>query len=144
MSDDNELEALRNKNRELLDELKKARAKNGELEQIQEDLLQAQAEVQELKLHRPVPGLLAKILIPPNTFSIKEVMEDYTFQLDNDGNVQMLNGDDPVDFTVEGITEFLGSQEKYAGVVRAMARNETVDTAASLPTERPKTHFGMR
>lgn len=139
-----ELEALRNKNRELLDELKKARAKNADAEELQQKLNTAQAEVLELKLHRPVRALLSEVLIEPNKFAIAEVMEDYMFQLDDEGSIQMLHDDKPVDFSLEGITEFLGGVHKYAGVVRAMARNETVETKSQTRQEKPQTHFGIR
>ena len=143
MSD--EIEALRNKNRELLDELKKARAKLADTETLKEDLGAAQAEVLELKLHKPVRDLLGQILIPPNNFSIKEVMEDYTFQLNDDGNIQMLDGDKRVDFTVEGVTEFLGGVEKYAPFTRSLARNETVQTEQQQEgDDKRKMHFGIR
>ena len=146
MSEDSELEALRNKNRELLDELKKARAKNTEQEVLQEQLEQARSEVQELKLHKPVRALLDQVLIPPNKFAIAEIIDDYTFQLDDDGKIHMLGEDGKaVDFTVEAVTEFLGAQEKYSGVVRAMARNEAVSSASQqAKTDGTKTHFGIR
>jgi hypothetical protein len=144
MSED-ELEALRSKNRELLDELKKARAKSAELETLQEQLTAAKTEVLELKLHQPVRALLDQVLIPPNKFAIAEVMDDYKFQLDDDGKIQMLGSDDKaVEFAVESVTDFLGGVEKYAGVVRAMARNETVESAPQAKRDNPKTHFGIR
>ena len=140
-----ELEALRNKNRELLDELKKARAKNADADALQKKLDSAQAEVLELKLHSPVRALLSEVLIEPNKFAIAEVMEDYTFELDDNGNIQMLHDDKSVDFTVEAVAEFLGGVDKYAGVVRAMARNETVETGQQ-PAQRdgPSAHFGIK
>lgn len=90
-------------------------------------------------------ALLDQVLIPPNKFAISEVIDDCTFQLDDDGSIQMLGQDDKaVEFTVEAVTEYLGGVEKYAGVVRAMARNETVDTVSQSTREDPKTHFGIR
>ena len=57
-----------------------------------------------------VRALLDQVLIPPNKFAIAEVMDDYTFQLDDYGKVQMLGQDDKaVEFTVEAVTEYLGS-----------------------------------
>ncbi len=146
MSDDNELEALRSKNRELLDELKKARAKSAEQEKLQEQLQTAQAELMELKLHKPVRALLDQVLIPPNKFAIAEVMDDYTFQLGDDGSIQMLVADDKaVEFTVEAVTEFLGGVDKFAEVTRALARNEAVSSSSpTATTDGAKTHFGIR
>lgn len=139
-----EVEALRRKNRELLDELKQARAKAGDLEKLQGDLEAAQGELVELKLHAPVRALLDQVLIPPNRFAIAEVMDDYTFKLSDDGKVQMLDGDKPVEFTVEAITRHLGENEKYAGVVRSMARNESLAERKTQADNPPDVHFGIR
>jgi hypothetical protein len=138
-----ELESLRNKNRELLDELKKAKAKNTTLEKLEEQLTAAKTEVLELKLHQPVRTLLDQVLIPPNKYAILDVMDDFKFQLDDDGKIQMLGSDEKaVEFTVESVTDFLGGVDKYAGFVRAMAHNKTVDTPNK--GDPPKTHFGIR
>ena len=69
----------------------------------------------------------------------------YTFELDDTGSIQMLDADDKaVGFTVEAVTEYLGGADKYAEVVRALARNETVDTTSKPKRKNAKTHFGIR
>ena len=87
---------------------------------MREKLDVANGEILDLKCHKPVRALLDQVLTPPNKFAIAEVADDYTFQLDGDGNIQILGeGEKPVDFTVEAVTEFLGGVEKYAGVQSA-------------------------
>ena len=50
-----------------------------------------------------------------------------------------------VDFTLEAVNEYLGGVEKYAGVVRAIARNEAVKSPQREKVGvRQETRFGIR
>ncbi len=88
--------ALLEKNRELLAELKKERGKARELEEKagdgSEELEALRQEVKELKLHKPVRELLSSILVAPK-YSMQEILDAYDFDLDEAGQIVMLNKD---------------------------------------------------
>ncbi|MBT8766870.1 hypothetical protein [Metapseudomonas boanensis] len=83
---------LRQKNAELLDELKKARGRLKELEAAQpeglSELETLRAEVLDLKLHKPVAAMLKGVLVSPK-YSAQELAEHYKFELNEAGEIEM-------------------------------------------------------
>jgi len=82
-----EVERLRAKNAELLQELKTAKARandsGGELEALR-------LELTEYKLNKPVSKVLADVLTG-SKFAAQELGEHFTFALDDAGEVRMLD-----------------------------------------------------
>ena len=91
-----ENDALREKNKELLGEVKKERQKARDLESQaggeSEELEALRDEVRELRLHKPVRELLSKILVVPK-YAMQEVLDEYKFELDDDSKVVMRHAD---------------------------------------------------
>lgn len=150
MSD--ELESLRNKNRELLDEVKKARAKLSDQQELAEKLDAAEAKITELTLHKPVRDILGQVFTVQSEHAMRDVMDDFNFELTDDGiaihdkdGKPLKIGDDEVEVSVDGLTKLLSAEEKYAAIVKPLARNEPMHTAAqsNVPSE-PTVHFGWR
>jgi FtsZ-binding cell division protein ZapB len=131
-----ENDALREKNKELLGEVKKERQKARDLESQaggeSEELEALRDEVRELKLHKPVRELLSKILVVPK-YAMQEVLEEYKFDLDDDGTVVMQHADGtpvmrtpdkepmtadgpksvPVNFDADEVSQYLASTGKF-------------------------------
>lgn len=83
---------LRQKNAELLDELKKARGRLKDLEAAQpeglSELESLRAEVLDLKLHKPVAAMLEGVLVSPK-YSAQELGEHYKFELNDAGEIEL-------------------------------------------------------
>ena len=69
-------------------------------------------------------------------------MDDFNFRLGEQGEIEMLNGDEIVEFSPEAVSAFLSKDDKYAGVVRATTQNKTVRIEKDSTNR--KTHFGIR
>ena len=80
-----EIERLRAKNAELLDELKAAKGKATESGREVEAL---RAQVEDSRLHRPVADLLSKVLVS-SKYSAAELAEHFKFELNEAGEIEM-------------------------------------------------------
>lgn len=81
-----EIERLRQKNAELLNESKKAKARTSELESA---LQAANGKLMDLELNKPVEAMLKDLFIVSPRLARMELEEHYQFVLGEDGKIQM-------------------------------------------------------
>jgi len=126
-----ELATLRGLKEELHGNLTKARARIKELEQTAE---QQQTELLEVKLNRPVAGLLEGILVG-SKYAAQELADHVKFELNDDGQIELrdLEGNPatitekadgkevtrPVRFEQQDVRRFLSSTGKFDHIIRA-------------------------
>ncbi|HBS77789.1 MAG: hypothetical protein CMK99_12735 [Pseudomonas sp.] len=126
-----ELATLRGLKEELHGNLTKARARIKELEQTAE---QQQTELLEVKLNRPVAGLLEGILVG-SKYAAQELADHIKFELNEDGQIELrdLEGNPatitekadgkeitrPVRFEQQDVRRFLCNTGKFDHIIRA-------------------------
>ena len=169
-----EIERLRQKNAELLGELKQARAQVKELEtQAEQSITQAQTlkdELYKIKLHDPVLNLLDGILVSAK-YSSKELGERYQFELNDQGVIEMRELDGavveitekvdgreikrPIRFDKTEIWRYLSDQGEFDHIVRGSGASgggavgsqssySSPATAAKPATESKGAGFGLK
>lgn len=160
-----ELATLRGLKEELHGNLTKARARIKELEQTAE---QQQTELLEVKLNRPVAGLLEGILVG-SKYAAQELADHIKFELNEDGQIELrdLEGNPatitekadgkevtrPVRFEQQDVRRFLCNTGKFDHIIRASGVTgggaPTAYTSSHKPAEpkhetRSAASFGLK
>lgn len=141
-----ELERLRTNNRKLLDELKTAKAKASA---SADELEAARTELLEHKLHKPVAQVLESVLVGTR-FAKAELCEQFSFALNDAGQVQMLDaegkpvevgegeGRHPVSLDVEEIRQFLKDRGGFDHILRGNQSSGGNAPGSSVPASPTK------
>lgn len=142
-----ELERLRASNRKLLDELKTAKAKASA---SADELEAARTELLEHKLHKPVAQVLESVLVGTR-FAKAELCEQFSFALNDAGQVQMLDADGkpveigegegrrPVSLDEQEVWQFLKDRGGLDHILRGNQASGGNAPGSSVPASPAKT-----
>lgn len=152
-----EIERLRQKNSELLTELKQSKARVKELESQNEaggtELQTMKTELMNLKLNHPVTELLNGVLVSAK-YSAMELAEHYKFEINDEGKVEMRELDGtpvqvkekvdgkevsrPVRFEENDIWKFLSDQGGFDHIIRGSRATGGGAMGARVTTQSPQ------
>ncbi len=168
-----EVETLRNLKADMHKNLTEARARIKELEAASVDgaaeAERLRAEVLDLKLHKPVAGLLDTILVG-SKYSAQELADHYRFELGDTGEIELRDAEGkavlvtekvegqettrPVRFEAQDVRRFLEGTGKFDHIIRASqatgggapgARSPAYDKPdAKAKPSSDKTSFGLK
>jgi chromosome segregation ATPase len=133
-----EVETLRNLKADLHKNLTEARGRIRELEaagtEVAAEVDRLRAEVMDLRLHKPVAGLLDSILVG-SKYSAQELADHYRFELSDSGEIEMRDPEGkaalvtekvegkestrPVRFEAQDVRRFLESTGNFDHILRA-------------------------
>jgi len=168
--DADELDRLRQKNAELLAELKRVKAKSNENADELESLRQ---QVRELRLDKPLEAMLEDLFLVSPRLARGELAEHYQFDLDETGAIVMLDTEGervmleepakdqysrptkrPLEFNREDLSKVLGSG-KWDHILRGSratgggasgSRSGGIETTKpeKVETPSPRAGFGLK
>lgn len=147
-----EVETLRNLKADMHKNLTEARARIKELEAATADGVaeteRLRAEVLDLKLNKPVAGLLDTILVG-SKYSAQELADHYRFELGDTGEIELRDAEGktvlvtekvegmettrPVRFEAQDVRRFLEGTGKFNHIIRAFASGGGGAPSGGLP-----------